>query len=427
MPNYIDQSIGHKLWTEQDVSLYNKLDLYLAKKMVKQMPVWETYGKLLRPRKWTPNMGPVMKGVSKEPAPVLRQSIYPNTIQQSPKKDIVELKENAQSSQLHWHRIESQLFNVVPSFQDFLKDHIDSASSDITQKLMITADQFYRTWIFECAPEIWVCGNTDGGTELESVDHMNNSDTALTNRKTSAVMAALIAKVGGPLTLNQMHKISTVMSVDLNVNPYEGGFGAETNKGLAGKYCAILSGEVWDNWQHDPFLLANRQINLDIVTGRFMGSLWGRWTTMLERYPLRFAADGSQPAPEIIEMNTDSPEYGEVKVNPDYKNAPYEVAWACGDGGYERIEVGPPPSAFAKGDAGVSKLRSMNWNGEVRLTKDVLVNVPNEASAVVQDTNKYGHYCQLISELVLGCLPTRRRAWIPVLFKRARLGNEISA
>lgn len=424
MPNHIDVAIGHKLWTEQDRDLYNKLDVYLAKKMVKQMPVWDTFGRMLKPRKWQANAGVTMKGVSKEPSPVLRSSFYPATLQQTPKRDILVTRENSQSAAPHIHRFESEYIHVVPSFQDFLKDHIDFASQDLTQKIMIAADQFYRTYILECSPEIWVAGRSGG--ELVSVDHMNTGDTTLVNRKTAGVLAALIADVGSSLTLSQLHKLSTVMNTDLDVMPFEGSYSNEKDEGLKGKFCATVSSEVWDNWQHDPFLKDNRKIDLDIVTGKFHGSLWGRWTTQLQRFPIRLDVDGNQIAPQTVELNPDSPEYGEVKVAPAYRAAPYEIAFACGDGGYEKIDIGPPPSAFAKGDAGVAKLRNLNWNGEVRLTKDLSVPVVNEAGDTVMDTNKYGHYAQLISELTLGCLPTRRRSWVPIIFKRARLGTTLA-
>jgi len=426
MPNYIDKGIGENLWAEQDVALYNKLDFYLAKKQVKQFPHWECYSKLLQKKKWTPNQGPVMKSVSKEPSPVLRNKIFPNTIQSAPAKDIIEVRENAQSSQLHWHRVESQLMNVVPSFQDFLSDHVTAANSDITQKIQILRDMFLRTAILEYAPQVWVCGNTDGdGEGMETADHLGVDVSAITEHKTAGVMAALIAKCGDTLTLKELSKLGTAMSVDEEIPFFEGVERMEVNEGLKGKFALISNAEIHDNWQFDPHMLSNRKIDLDVITDKFRGNIWGRWTTMLERFPIRLDVNGNVIAPQVLVDEATAVENGEVKVNPAYKAAPFGIAWAVGAGGYETIDVGPPPAAFSKGELGLKQFRAMRWNGEVRLTKDVLVNVPDENGNTVQDTNKYGHYAQLISEVTLGCCPSRRRSWIPVLYKRARLGNNL--
>ena len=57
MPNFIDQARGALLWTEQERDLYNQLPIYLAKRQVEYIKEWDVWGKLLKPQKWTPNMG----------------------------------------------------------------------------------------------------------------------------------------------------------------------------------------------------------------------------------------------------------------------------------------------------------------------------------------------------------------------------------
>lgn len=424
MPNSIDNNVGAKLWTEQDVALYNKLDFYLAKQQVQFFPQWETYGKLLNTQRWTPNMGPVMKGVHKEPAPVLRNTFFPNTLESEPKKDIIEVRENAQSARLHWHRFESQLMYVTPSFQDFLTDHVTFANEDIAQKVKVAEDMFYRTYLFHASPYVWIAGKTDGTAELTATQYIAGSvaSAGISQAKSTAELQSLIAKVGDTMSLKQLAKLGTVMTTDLEASYYEGSAGNEVDEGLKGKYCVVTSGECWDNWQFDPFLLANRQINLDVVTNKFRGSFFGRWTSMLERFPLRIAADGTIPAPQTIELNSTAQDYGETKPNPAYVSAPYEVAFAFGSDGYKKLEVGPPPAAFAKGEMSMKEFRALQWNGMTRITKDILVKVLDENNNVQLDTNKYGHYLQLISEVILGIIPTRRRNVIPVIFRRQRVG-----
>lgn len=418
MPNSIDNNVGAKLWSEQDVALYNKLDFYLAKQQVDFFPIWETFGKLLNTQRWSPNMGPVMKGVHKEPSPVLRNVFFPNTLETEPKKDIIEVRENAQSARLHWHRFESQLMHVTPSFQDFLTDSVTSANEDITRKIKIAEDMFYRTYIFHAAPYVWIAGKA--GTELTNTAHITGS--AITQAKTTAELQALVAAVTDTLTLKGLSKIGTVMTTDLEANYYEGTAGNQVDEGLKGKYCLVGSGELWDNWQFDPFALGNRQLNMDVVTGQFRGSFFGRWTTMLQRFPIRIAADGTIPAPQTIELLATAQDYGETKPNAAYVNAPYEVAFAFGADGYKRMEVGPPPAAFAKGEMSMKSFRALQWNGMVNITKDILVKVLDENNVVQLDTNKYGHYLQLISEVTLGIIPTRRRNVIPIIYRRQRVG-----
>lgn len=423
MPNYIDQLVGQRLWTEQDVALYNKLDFYLAKQQVDFFPQWETYGKLLSTQRWSPNMGPIMKGVHKEPAPVLRNVFYPNTLETEPKKDIIEIRENAQSSRLHWHRFESQLLYVVPSFQDFLTDSVTAANEDITKKIKVAEDMFYRTYLFQASPYVWICGKNDGTAELTATAHITGA--SISAAKTTAELQALVSKVGDTCTLKQLAKIGTVMTHDLEANYYEGSAGNQVDEGLKGKYAFVTSGEVWDNWQFDSHMLANRQINLDVITGKFRGSIFGRWTTMLERFPIRIAADGTIPAPQTIETNSNAQDYGETKPNPTYVAAPYEVGFAFGADGYKRLEVGPPPSAFAKGEMSMKAFRALQWNGMPQITKDILVKVLDDAGATQLDTNKYGHYLQIISEVTLGICPVRRRNVVPVIYRRQRVGASV--
>lgn len=172
-------------------------------------------------------------------------------------------------------------------------------------------------------------------------------------------------------------------------------------------------------------MLANRQINLDVITGKFRGSIFGRWTTMLERFPIRIAADGTIPAPQTIETNSNAQDYGETKPNPTYVSAPYEVGFAFGADGYKRLEVGPPPSAFAKGEMSMKAFRALQWNGMPQITKDILVKVLDDAGATQLDTNKYGHYLQIISEVTLGICPVRRRNVVPVIYRRQRVGASV--
>lgn len=420
MPNSIDLPACTNLWTQQQIDLYNKLPFYLAKQQCCFFKKWQVYPDLLNSTPWTPNQSDVMKGVHKEPAPVIRSTFFPNAIDTLSAKDVIEVREVTEQAKLRKHRFESNLMTFVPSFQDFLRDHVSATNEDIVSKIAIARDLFIRTYLFHASPKVWICG---ASPELTATAYITGS--GMNAAKTTAALQALVATAGiGPLTLRSLNRLGTVMSVDEAVDFYEGSAGQQVNEGLKGKYCAVVSSEVWDAWQADAFLLANRQLDMNIVTDKFRGSLWGRWTTKLERFELRIAADGTIPAPETVEENPAAYNYGETVVNPAYVNAPFAVAFAFGADGYKTISVGPPPAPFSSGKMSEDAFSAMNWNGKVEMTRNLKIKCLDGAGAVVEDTNKYGEYIQLISQVVFGIIATRRRNVIPIIYQRARMAAQ---
>lgn len=426
MPNFIDLPRAALLWTEVERDLYNQLPIYLAKRQVEYIKEWDFWTKILKPQKWTPNMGNTMRGVNKVPAPILRGQVLPNPITQLPKKDIIEVRETREDVQLYRQDFDSNVFQFVPSFQDFLTDHVDAHIEAITSKVITYKDLFYRTAIFHGAPNVWICSPTDGSVELRSAPYWGSPTISLA--KTQAYLQGIIAKVGDTLTLENIKKLGTVMWTDLGVKPFSGDVtpdGAD-GKGLNQKYCLVTSTEVWDSFTDTgSYLLANRKLDLDIVTGKFTGSLFGRWTTMHERYEMRIAADGTIPAPETTEEAPNAYDKGDSVPNPAYVNAPFGVAFAVGMDAYKAITVGPPPSKFADGGSGMTMkdFNGMDWNGKVIPTRNLLVPSLDQNNTQVLDTNKRGEYLQLISDAAMGILPNRRRNIVPIIYRRERIAT----
>lgn len=418
MPNAINLPRCTNLWTEQDRDLFNRLPVYMNKLASERLQFHSRHTKLLKPIKWQANMGNLMQGVRKVPSPILRAQAFPNPITNMPRKDVLEIRETSEQCQVHRQNFESNLLHFQPSFADFLTDHVDKQTEDISEKVDIYAEYFYRAAIFHAAPFVWICGKANG-TELTTTNYWQGAN--ISEVKNAAMLQALVAQCTKQLDLRNFSKIATVLHNDLRAVPYSGKPMSDGTDGsfLNTKFCMTMGTEVWDLFPFDSFLTANRKLDLDIVTGPFKGSLFGRWTTMHEYYELRIAADGTVPAPETIEENPNAYNRGEPIPNPAYLNAEFGVAFAYGNDAYKFLQIGGPPKDFA--NMTMKRFANLNWNGQVDITQNVLINCLNQHDAVIQDTNKRGEFIQLIADLTLGIIPVQRRHVVPIIYRRTRV------
>jgi hypothetical protein len=426
-------------WTQQDINLYNTLPFYLVKmqlKYFKNFSIWPDFcGKV----KWQPNMGPIMRQVSKEPSPNIRQFAFPNAVCSVPLKDIMDVRERTVDAQVLRHRFESMVLNFCPSFRDFLKDHVDRTNMDIVEKIARFHNVFIRGNVYVQSPYVMLPNRADGKAELttaptdiptDTFDSVNQRTTFTANAtpvngaKDMNWMQAQFPLIGNPgnLSLNTVNLSLNIMETDLRIPPFFGdGQPQGDNAPLSGKYVLVTSGEAYNQFIYDPFFLSYKALNLDMITAPFKGSLFGRITCRLEDLPIRISLDGSFPTPEVRELNPNAFNYGESVPNPNYTSAPYEVAFLVGygDGAYDTIEVGPPPKDFA-GNGMPKGFGNMFWNAETIITKNLLTTCLDSNGNTVVDTNKYGEFLQIIAQGTFGIVGKQKRGILPIIFKRWR-------
>jgi hypothetical protein len=350
-------------WTEQDINLYNKYSFYLAKTQVERRSKWMTFQKLVKgKKKWTPNMGPIMRGVRTNMSPHLRQQVTPRPLTAQPKADYNNITETTTDAILFWQEFESPSMYFLPSFQDFL-DHISDVGEDMMEKVERFEELFYRTMMFHMSPFLFVaCGNTVELVNITPYNGLTELDITTMGKTTNIMKAQIEAYMGkmSHLTLASLASAHTKMSVNLGVPFFKGSDVASgDSKPLEGKYLLITGEEAWDQFTFDPYVAANKNCSLDIVHDQYRGDLFGRIVGRLESLPMHFQAGGTQVAPEIrVDDNALTLNEAETIPNPSYANindpiandptacSPYAISWLAGSIGYDALEVGPPPAAF---------------------------------------------------------------------------------
>lgn len=413
LPEYQDLTVV------EDVDKYNKLPVYLAMQEARMFPEWQVYNQLFGKIPWSPNMGDTLRGVGAVRTPVGNQFFFPNRINTTPNKNVFENNETTNDAVLRLHDFDSKKFHFLPSFQDFRRNQLDFSHKDIVRQIAIHNDLFIRGYAFEKAPYVYVVGNTAAGEDaLVSAPANPDPDFLLAGmQKDQAWRQATVAKIGAPgnLSLRVLDHAVAVMRDDIGAPFFEGTVNTpKDNELVKGRYCLIGSSEAYQQFKWDPDFSNFRNVNLSIVNNGFRGNIFDELTYKTERFPIRIAADGTVPEPEL-ESNADN----RVRPNPNYIAAPYEVAFLVGADAMQTVNVGPPPKEFTRKQMSMEKFYSMRWNGEVQLTDQVLVEY-NDGGTTRYDTNVRGRFLKLISSVVFGGITNNQDNFMPIIFARKR-------
>lgn len=435
MPSFYDQPSIFQSATVEDTQRFNKLPFYLVKNEVKQYPTFKVFDQLYGKIDWQTNMGDVMKGVTPQRSPVGRSFFFPNAVTTVANKDIYQVTESVEQAQVLAHKYESFQFNFLPSFDVFWETYLQFANTDIVRQIAQSNEQFIETNMWFNASYVYLCG-----TGLISGAPIGMGNVA-GNAAGSKTAAWLIATTTGSanqqgvtqnLRLRDVFRAVMNLSVDLGAPSFEGSKNMpKDNEGLKEKYVLVTSTENFLNFTFDPDVLNKLNgiapCDLNLLFNDFKGLLFGTTTCKLTRYPIRYNVvnindpngnllytAGIPIPPEIFD-----PVDQKWKPNPYYTSlitAPFEVNWLLGDSYAKTIKVGPPPKEFASMNMSAQKFYAMKWNGEVRLTDQILITYPNG----VQDLNNYGENLKFLSKLTHGYLVGERRFAFPMLVLRQR-------
>lgn len=431
MPAYYDKPAAFANATVEDADRFQKLPFYLVKNEVKQFPVWNVFEQLLGDVDWQPNEGNTMRGVTPQRSPVGRGLFFPQPITGAPNKDVHQVTESTEQAIVYLHDYESYQFNFLPSFNSFWKNYLQFANKDIVEKIAISNNQFLETQMLQAAQNIYLAGS---GMITGAPTGTMNITMDAAGSKTAAYLIAITQGTGGSrgvqqgLTLRDCYNAALGLQEDFAAPPFESARNMPVdNEGLKGKYVIVGSSEAWMNFTFDPDVQNLKPLDLNLLFGNFRGLLFGTTTYKFNRYPLRYnIVDVKDPngnvlysagtfiPPEIYDI-TDN----KWKPNPYYTSlvfAPYEIAWMLGADYGKSIKVGPPPKEFSTTNMSAEKFYSLRWNGEVRLTDQVLIQYADGS----YDLNHYGKQLKFISECTHGYLPAERRYGFPILFERRR-------
>lgn len=435
MPSFYNQPGQFSNAVIEPTNRFAQLPFYLVHNEVEQYANWNEFDQMYGSIPWQTNMGSTMEAVTPQRSPVGRSFFFPNPITQASNKDIYQISESNESAVLYKHKYGSFVFNFLPSFQVFWDKYIKFNSDDIVKQIAVSNNQFIETQMWFNATYVYLCGT---GLVGGAPTAMGNVALNAAGSKTAAWLVALTNGTGGNtgaiqnLRLRDVYRAIMNLQDDLGAPSFNGVKNMpKDNEGLKGKYALFCGSEDWFNFTFDPDVLNKLSglapCDLNVLFNEFKGNLFGTITCKIKKYPIRYNtidivdgagtvlwAKGTPIDPEIFD-----PIDQKWKPNPYYTSlvtAPYSIAWLLGDNYCKTLKVGPPPKEFATKNMSGEKFYSLRWNGEVRLTDQILITNADGT----YEMNDFGENLQLKAQLTHGLIMTERRFAFPIIIARSR-------
>lgn len=407
------------LTTIQNTNWYNKLPVWMAMQEVKRLADYQRWTKKYKSMKWQPNMGPLLQTVIAEPSPKASQVNTPVNVNEVILTTAVAHYERANYAAVKAEKYSSFQFHWLPSFQDFRTGQVETAKEDLMRQIAFGYDDFIRWQAFNWSPKIYIVGAAGGSL----VDVLYGEATPTSTFRDAAWLTtqgnAVGAAAGGNLNFQQLTAIRNDAENVIGMVPWNGSPGTPAENAVQrGKFILTGGADIYNNLSFDRWVLDNRPLAMNLLNSMFRGIISDNIAFMQEKWPLKFTEAGVLPAPEI-EQQLPALTYGttynyETVPNPQYTSAPYGVAFFEGNEPHQYIEIGPPPAPFNQQNISQEKFTKLRWNGEVKLTDNLLINYGN---GVTPDTNKFGELVQLISMCTLGFIPKTSRYCLPIIYR----------
>lgn len=418
-PNSLDLLESQQVWDIEDINQYTKQDYYLVKNQYERLSRLQPHQKLCKTWPWQANAGTTAKFVRKELSPQARSMFFPAQLNVASRVDKINQTEVITYANVYRHKVESRLLNFRPAFVDFLPS-MKPAHEDITEKIGQLPELFYRSGIFHGAPYVYVCGYGLVGMPVWTGGNISAMKTA------ADLIAACVTDGTSvqPLTYTELDRARQVLKSDLGGRPRSGSIATsgKNEASMRDKWILVGGTELYDNMDYDEYRNTNRALDNDVVAKGITGPISKSIDFMAEDFELRLdSTTGLFPEPQTLELNPNAYNYGQVVPSPDYTSANCTVSFLYGNEPYDAIKVGPPPSEFASNKMDSGKFAGLDWNGKVKLTGDVLI----EVAAGQYDSNKHGEFVQYIASIAMGLKENDRRNVLPIISLRTRAGSSL--
>lgn len=392
------------------------------------MPVWmaaqehqcyeynQVWGEQFPSLKWKQNNGDIVLGVMPQYSPITSQVHRPANLTDQALVNTHRNRELHNQARVKRHKYMSQQIDWKPDFRDF-RQNVDFAIKDIGRQIAVANDFFIRDQLLQQARHIYVVG---GSTAYdESVPYGEATPTSAS--KDSSFFSAKFDKCGsGTLDFKTLCTIRDLAQNDLGIAPWDGwakGRPAD-NEIVKGKWVLFGANELLTRLTYDATINSVRPLAMNLLNSRFAGAISDNILFRTDPRPLRFKTDGTTPDVEIEQTYNDATYSGGpgyiTRPHPDYRNAPFSVAFLIGYQPVETIDVGPPPSIFTNKGISMNKLNALNWNGQVQATRNFLIK--NSDSSY--EANTWDEYIKLIASTVHGLMPKHPFHVIPIFYRR---------